>query len=272
MTVDDAGAADDLLTALGGLHRHAGRHQHRGPAVGVHAAVRAGAVRDRQPGDRSVVETDEPLALPAQRNGSGRWAAVPDDDEADEREPDAAPAPAVERGRSPAALVSIGGAAAAVAVVSTLFLWPAPRTTNSAISRPCAARSRGDRARGTDGGAHPDPNAHDHPPAAAGAAAHPAGRRAPAVGRGDDAHPDRVRGSERVRDDLHATVGIGIDRTPVDHHDDQEAGGRLRGTSGPAETGGDEQQARTREKGPFRIPERALLEVAPTGFEPALPP
>ena len=59
-----------------------------------------------------------------------------DDEEADEREPDAAPAPAVERVRSPAALVSIGGAAAAVAVVSTLFLWPAPRTTNSAISRP----------------------------------------------------------------------------------------------------------------------------------------
>ena len=71
-----------------------------------------------------------------QRNGSGRWVAVSDDEEADEREPDAAPAPAVERVRSPAALVSIGGAAAAVAVVSTLFLWPAPRTTNSAISRP----------------------------------------------------------------------------------------------------------------------------------------
>ena len=34
----------------------------------------------------TVVETDEPLALPAQRNGSGRWAAVSDDEEADERE------------------------------------------------------------------------------------------------------------------------------------------------------------------------------------------
>jgi hypothetical protein len=33
-------------------------------------------------------------------------------------------------------LISVGGVAAAVAVVGTLFLWPAPRTTNSAASRP----------------------------------------------------------------------------------------------------------------------------------------
>jgi hypothetical protein len=82
-----------------------------------------------------VTEAGEQLALPMQRNGSGRWAAVPDVDEADEFEPDRAPAPARRPERSPAALVSIGGAAAAVAVIATLFLWPAPRTTNSAISR-----------------------------------------------------------------------------------------------------------------------------------------
>ena len=80
--------------------------------------------------------------LPTQRSGSGRWAAVAEADEdytgdyAEEYTPEAAPAAAGDRGRSPAALVSIGGAAAAVAVIATLFLWPAPRTTNSAVSRP----------------------------------------------------------------------------------------------------------------------------------------
>ena len=83
-----------------------------------------------------VTEAGEKLALPTQRSGSGRWAAVPDLDEADELEADLAPTPARLAARSPTALVTIGGTAAAVAVIATLFLWPAPRTTNSAISRP----------------------------------------------------------------------------------------------------------------------------------------
>ena len=134
--VDDAGAADDLLAALGGFTGTLGATNTAGLLSGYTPPSGLALSATGSRATALIVETDEPLALPAQRNGSGRWVAVSDDEEADEREPDAAPAPAVERVRSPAALVSIGGAAAAVAVVSTLFLWPAPRTTNSAISRP----------------------------------------------------------------------------------------------------------------------------------------
>ena len=133
---DDAGADDDLLAALGGFTGTLGATNTAGLLSGYTPPSGLGLSATGSRATALIVETDEPLALPVQRNGSGRWVAVSDDEEADEREPDAAPAPAVERVRSPAALVSIGGAAAAVAVVSTLFLWPAPRTTNSAISRP----------------------------------------------------------------------------------------------------------------------------------------
>ncbi len=136
LTVDDTGAADDLLAALGGFTGTLGATNTAGLLSGYTPPSGLALSATGSRATALVVESDDLLALPAQRNGSGRWAAVSDDDEADERERDAAPAPAVERGRSPAALVSIGGAAAAVAVVSTLFLWPAPRTTNSAISRP----------------------------------------------------------------------------------------------------------------------------------------
>jgi hypothetical protein len=40
--------------------------------------------------------------------------------------------------RDPAVLVGLGGVTAAVAVVGTVFLWPAPRTTNSAETRALA--------------------------------------------------------------------------------------------------------------------------------------
>ena len=46
-----------------------------------------------------------------------------------------APPPQVA-GRDPVVLVSAGGLAAAVAVVGTIFLWPAPGTTDSATIRP----------------------------------------------------------------------------------------------------------------------------------------
>ena len=134
--VDDARAADDLLAALGGFTGTLGATNTAGLLSGYTPPSGLALSATGSRATALIVETDEPLAVPLQRNGSGRWVTVSDDEEADEREPDAAPAPAVERVRSPAALVSIGGAAAAVAVVSTLFLWPAPRTTNSAISRP----------------------------------------------------------------------------------------------------------------------------------------
>ncbi len=135
-TVDDARAADDLLAALGGFTGTLGATNTAGLLSGYTPPSGLALSATGSRATALIVETDEPLAVPLQRNGSGRWVTVSDDEEADEREPDAAPAPAVEPVRSPAALVSIGGVAAAVAVVSTLFLWPAPRTTNSAISRP----------------------------------------------------------------------------------------------------------------------------------------
>ena len=121
---------DALLAALGGFTGTLGATNTAGllsgytPPSGLPLSGQATA----------LVTDSAQVALPTQRSGSGRWAAVPDLAEADELEP--AAAPVRERERSPAALVSIGGAAAAVAVVASLFLWPAPRATNSAVSRP----------------------------------------------------------------------------------------------------------------------------------------
>ena len=252
--VDDARAADDLLAALGGFTGTLGATNTAGLLSGYTPPSGLALSATGSRATALIVETDEPLAVPAQRNGSGRWVAVSDDeeadDEADAREPDAAPAPAVERVRSPAALVSIGGAAAAVAVVSTLFLWPAPRTTNSAISRPAPPGSRGDRSRGTDRGAHSDPDAHDHQPPAACAAADPAGRRATGR-RDDDSRPEREHRADhadRIGVGL-GTAGVGVD--DADDHVDDQARGRLRARHRNrwARTA----SARTRRKGPFRI-------------------
>jgi hypothetical protein len=121
---------DALLAALGGFTGTLGATNTAGllsgftPPSGLPAS-----------GQATAVATDSAqVALPAQRSGSGRWAAVPDLADAEELEPVATPARVEER--SPAALVSVGGAVAGLAVVATLFLWPAPRTTNSAVSRP----------------------------------------------------------------------------------------------------------------------------------------
>lgn len=127
---DDAHEA--LLAALGGFTGTLGATNTAGLLSGYTPASGLPL-----PGQATTLVTDadvEQVVLPAQRSGSGRWAAVPDTAgaAAEEREP------AVARGRerSPAALVSVGGAAAALAVVTSLLLWPAPRTTNSATSRP----------------------------------------------------------------------------------------------------------------------------------------
>jgi hypothetical protein len=120
---------DALIAALGGFTGTLGATNTAGllsgytPPSGLAASGQATAL---------VVDAGE-LALPTQRSGSGRWAAVAEAAD-EELEPEAAPTRRPER--NPVALVSIGGAAAAVAVIATLFLWPAPRTTNSAISRP----------------------------------------------------------------------------------------------------------------------------------------
>ncbi|MGZ8751123.1 MAG: hypothetical protein ACXWYP_09645 [Pseudonocardia sp.] len=124
---------DALFAALGGFTGTLGATNTAGllsgytPPSGLATTGQATAL---------VTDAGEQLALPTQRSGSGKWAAVPDVDEADELEPDPAPTPARLPERSPTVLVTIGGAAAAVAVIATLFLWPAPRTTNSAINRP----------------------------------------------------------------------------------------------------------------------------------------
>ena len=78
--------------------------------------------------------TGRAVALPSQRSSSGRWSPV-------------APLPAdlpatahaLRARNNPTVLVGAGGLAAAVAVVGTLLLWPAPRITNSATSRPIPA-------------------------------------------------------------------------------------------------------------------------------------
>jgi hypothetical protein len=82
--------------------------------------------------------TGSDVALPAQRSDSGRWSAVAVADEAaplPERDEAGRPAPVRAR-NNPTVLVGVGGVAAAVAVIGSLVLWPAPRTTNSATSRP----------------------------------------------------------------------------------------------------------------------------------------
>jgi hypothetical protein len=78
--------------------------------------------------------TGKAVALPSQRASSGRWSAV-----APEAVGRPTAAPALRARNNPAVLVGVGGLAAAVAVVGTLFLWPAPRITNSATSRPIPA-------------------------------------------------------------------------------------------------------------------------------------
>jgi hypothetical protein len=127
-----AEAADDLIAALGGFTGTLGATNTAGLLSGY---TPPGGLATSGQATALVVEQ---LVLPTQRSESGRWAAVTDGAEAEESEPDATrtPTPFGRRARSPATLVSIGGAATAVAVVATLFLWPAPGTTNSAISRP----------------------------------------------------------------------------------------------------------------------------------------
>ena len=144
-TGDDTAAPSDddgLFTALGGFSGTFGATNTAGLLSGYTPPSGLPLSATGSQATALVTETDEPVMLPTQRSGSGRWAAVAEaaedytEDYAEEYAPEAAPAAAVDRGRSPAALVSIGGAAAAVAVIATLFLWPAPRTTNSAVSRP----------------------------------------------------------------------------------------------------------------------------------------
>ncbi len=108
----------------------------------------------------TATATGGAVALPSQRSGSGRWAAVaPAPAEAtDDPGPARAVAPARLRARdNPAVLVGAGGLVAAVAVVGTLLLWPGPRITNSATSRPVPAATAP---------AAPAPTASPTPPAA----------------------------------------------------------------------------------------------------------
>ena len=254
------------------VHRNPRRHEHRGPALGVHATVRAA----RPPARPRLWsrEAGEQLALPTQRSGSGRWAAVPDLDEADELEADLAPTPARLAARSPTALVTIGGAAAAVAVIATLFLWPAPRTTNSAISRPAPlvpaltspAEPTSDLTLTPT--ATPTPTPRPRTP--------PGPDDRPRPGRRDDAGPERDHRADRADCDDVGAAALGVDRPADDHgrarrrltrmvdRADRAAGRRPRGQ--PPEHS-------AHAKGPrsgFR--NGALSGVAPTGFEPALPP
>ena len=85
----------------------------------------------------TTTATGGAVALPTQRSGSGRWAAVASEVE-DAPDVDATPTSAPRARTNPTVLIGAGGLAAAAAVVATLFLWPAPRTTDSAV-RPVAA-------------------------------------------------------------------------------------------------------------------------------------
>ena len=103
------------------------------PPQGMPAAWSGGpvAIAPAETGTRTGTATGRAVALPRQRASSGRWSAVaPAPDEL------RAPAPALRARNNPTVLVGAGGLVAAVAVVGTLFLWPAPRVTNSATSRP----------------------------------------------------------------------------------------------------------------------------------------
>jgi hypothetical protein len=86
----------------------------------------------------TTTPTGGPVALPAQRSGSGRWAAVAPDDRDVPAADDDVPVAVLRARTNPTVLIGAGGLAAAVAVVATLFLWPAPRTTNTA-TRPVVA-------------------------------------------------------------------------------------------------------------------------------------
>jgi hypothetical protein len=124
------------------------------PPHGVPSGQVAVAVPDTA-ADRSV-------DLPAQRSESGRWHATapggtaPGDTAPGGTTPGgttpggstapgegvpagASAAPAPRTRNDPAVLVGAGGLAAVVAVVATLFLWPGPRTTDTAASRPLPA-------------------------------------------------------------------------------------------------------------------------------------
>ena len=86
-----------------------------------------------------IVETDEPLAVPLQRNGSGRWATGRDDEEADRAPTGRAPAPRRRAGLAEPGRVVCSAAwphGGGCGGVDALSSWPAPRTTDSAISRP----------------------------------------------------------------------------------------------------------------------------------------
>ena len=88
----------------------------------------------------TATAVDDPVALPDQRSGSGRWGAVAPALPAvghDAGRP--APAPPLRPHQNPVVLVAGGGIAAALAVVGTLLLWPAPRTTDTAAVRPVSA-------------------------------------------------------------------------------------------------------------------------------------
>ncbi len=96
----------------------------------------------RATGTATATATGGAVALPSQRSGSGRWDAVaPAPTEAPhDPAPARAVAPAALRARNnPTVLVGVGALAAAVAAVGALLLWPAPRITNSATSRPVPA-------------------------------------------------------------------------------------------------------------------------------------
>ena len=104
----DEGDADRPHGFAGGAMNTAGLLSGYTPARGT-----AAAWSDEPP--TALVTADPPTRLAASGTAGG-----------------VAPRPR----RDPAVLVGLGGVAAAMAVVGTVFLWPAPRTTNSAVSRP----------------------------------------------------------------------------------------------------------------------------------------
>ena len=165
--------------------------------------------------------------------------------------------------------MSIGGAAAAVAVVSTLFLWPAPRTTNSAISRPAPLVPAVTAPAEPTAELTPTPTlATTHRPRPAP----PRTRRAvvPPVVETTTRRPKREHRADHAD---RIGVGLGTAVVGVDRRRRPRRRPSARTTeSAPSEPVGADSISADTPKGPFRNPERALLGVAPTGFEPALPP
>ena len=100
------------------------------PPHGMPSAWAGGRVALAPAEDATVASSGDAVALPSQRSSSGRWSTVAP------APADLPAAPALRARNNPTVLVGAGGLAAAVVVVSTLFLWPAPRITNSATSRP----------------------------------------------------------------------------------------------------------------------------------------